>query len=172
MSLIPSFFGNLRSNVFDPFSLDIWDHFESFPFSSTADLLGLKKEEVTVEVEEGGVLQISGEWSKEQEEKNDKWHRVERSSGKFLRRFWLPENANTDQPKAPHLVKRVVIRLHSPQSGRATVTEVVGKEKRVCEEPPPKSKPSYFSPSLSRPRGSRHSSSNKRGSEKSFDDLS
>ncbi|KAL2548749.1 Heat shock protein 1 [Forsythia ovata] len=131
MSLIPSFFGNLRSNVFDPFSLDIWDHFESFPFSSTvdnvptstretsaftnaridwketpeahifkADLLRLKKEEVTVEVEEGGVLQISGEWSKEQEEKNDKWHRLERSSGKFLHRFRLPENANTDQVKA------------------------------------------------------------------------
>ncbi|KAL2548805.1 Heat shock protein 1 [Forsythia ovata] len=41
-----------------------------------------------------------GERSKEQEEKNDKWHRVERSSGKFLRRFRMPENAKTDQVKA------------------------------------------------------------------------
>ncbi|KAH7670395.1 HSP20 family protein, partial [Dioscorea alata] len=65
-----------------------------------ADLPGLKKEEVKVEVEEGRILQISGERSKEQEEKNDKWHRVERSSGKFLRRFRLPENANVDQVKA------------------------------------------------------------------------
>ncbi|KAJ6800058.1 18.1 kDa class I heat shock protein-like isoform X1 [Iris pallida] len=65
-----------------------------------ADLPGLKKEEVKVEVEEGRVLQISGERSKEQEEKNDKWHRVERSSGKFLRRFRLPENAKVDQVKA------------------------------------------------------------------------
>ena len=65
-----------------------------------ADLPGLKKEEVKVEVEEGRVLQISGERSKEQEEKNDKWHRVERSSGKFLRRFRLPENAKMDQLKA------------------------------------------------------------------------
>ncbi|KAL0387611.1 UNVERIFIED_CONTAM: class I heat shock protein [Sesamum radiatum] len=31
MSLIPSFFGNRRSNVFDPISLDIWDPFEGFP---------------------------------------------------------------------------------------------------------------------------------------------
>ncbi|KAJ6790959.1 18.1 kDa class I heat shock protein-like isoform X1 [Iris pallida] len=61
-----------------------------------ADLPGIKK----VEVEEGRVLQISGERSKEQEEKNDKWHRVERSSGKFLRRFRLPENAKVDQVKA------------------------------------------------------------------------
>ncbi|RWR97321.1 class I heat shock protein [Cinnamomum micranthum f. kanehirae] len=47
-----------------------------------------------------GVLQISGERSREQEEKNDKWHRVERSSGKFLRRFRLPENAKVDEVKA------------------------------------------------------------------------
>ncbi|CAI9091618.1 OLC1v1026691C1 [Oldenlandia corymbosa var. corymbosa] len=133
MSLIPSFFGGRRSNVFDPFSLDIWDPFEGFPFSNNnalanvsntaqdtsafasakidwketpeahvfkADLPGLKKEEVKVEVEEGRVLQISGERSREQEEKNDKWHRVERSSGKFLRRFRLPENAKVDQVKA------------------------------------------------------------------------
>ena len=131
MSLIPSIFGGRRSNIFDPFSLDVWDPFEGFPFTNSvanipstaretsafatsridwketpeahifkADLPGLKKEEVKVEVEEGRVLQISGEHNKEQEEKNDKWHRVERSSGKFLRRFRLPENAKMDQVKA------------------------------------------------------------------------
>jgi len=126
-----------RSNVFDPFSLDLWDPFQGFPFGSgsgssnlfpsfagtnsetaafagaridwketpeahvfKADVPGLKKEEVKVEVEDGNVLQISGERSKEQEEKNDRWHRVERSSGKFLRRFRLPENAKTEQIKA------------------------------------------------------------------------
>ncbi|KAL0402837.1 UNVERIFIED_CONTAM: class I heat shock protein 3 [Sesamum radiatum] len=52
------------------------------------------------EVEEGNVLQISGERTREKEEKNDTWHRVERSSGKFLRRFRLPENAKMDQIKA------------------------------------------------------------------------
>ncbi|KAI3879375.1 hypothetical protein MKX03_009350 [Papaver bracteatum] len=137
MSMIPSFFGNQRTNVFDPFSLDIWDPFQGFPFSDSsssalsfparseisketsqlantridwkeipeahifrADLPGIKREEVKVEVEEGRVLQISGERSREKEEKNDKWHRVERSSGKFLRRFRLPENAKVDEVKA------------------------------------------------------------------------
>ncbi|CAD5166302.1 unnamed protein product [Musa acuminata subsp. malaccensis] len=123
-----------RSNIFDPFSLDVWDPFQGFPFDAfrslaetrpgfvsetsafantridwketpeahvfKADLPGVKKEEVKVEVEEGRVLQISGERSKEKEEKRDKWHRVERSSGKFLRRFRLPENAKVDQLKA------------------------------------------------------------------------
>ncbi|KAL3652193.1 hypothetical protein CASFOL_001874 [Castilleja foliolosa] len=124
MSLIPSFFGNRRSNVFDPFSLDIWDPFEGFPISSTArettavanaridwketpeahvfkvDVPGLKKEEVKVEVEDGSILKISGERSREQEETNDTWHRVERSSGKFLRRFKLPEDAKLVEVKA------------------------------------------------------------------------
>uniref|UniRef100_A0A1U7Y675 Class I heat shock protein n=2 Tax=Nicotiana sylvestris TaxID=4096 RepID=A0A1U7Y675_NICSY len=61
---------------------------------------GLKKEEVRVEIEEDRVLQISGERNVEKEEKNDTWHRVERSSGKFMRRFRLPENAKMDQVKA------------------------------------------------------------------------
>ncbi|XP_050369031.1 16.9 kDa class I heat shock protein 3-like [Argentina anserina] len=61
---------------------------------------GLKKEEVKVELEERNVLLISGERSREHEEKNDKWHRVERSSGKFLRRFRLLDNAKVDQVRA------------------------------------------------------------------------
>ncbi|KAH0635890.1 hypothetical protein KY289_035805 [Solanum tuberosum] len=111
MSLIPSFFGGRRSNIFDPFSLDLWDPFEGFPVSTTlasapssareisafanakidwketpeahvfkVDVPGIKKEEVKVEVEQGRILQISGERSREQEEKNDQWHRMERSS--------------------------------------------------------------------------------------------
>ncbi|KAI9125724.1 hypothetical protein K1719_003142 [Acacia pycnantha] len=123
MSLIPSFFGGRRSSVFDPFSIDVWDPFkESFSTRSRgnsafvgsridwketpeahvfkADLPGLKKEEVKVEIEDDRVLQLSGERNVEKEDKNEKWHRVERSSGKFLRRFRLPENAKMDQVKA------------------------------------------------------------------------
>lgn len=132
MSLIPSFLSGRRTNVFDPFSLDIWDPLEGMQFPGSlakvpsfgtgettaiantridwretpeahifkADLPGLKKEEVKVEVEEGRVLQISGERSKEDEERNEKWHRVERSMGKFMRRFRLPENAKMDEINA------------------------------------------------------------------------
>ncbi|CAH2059959.1 unnamed protein product [Thlaspi arvense] len=126
MSMIPSFFGNnRRSSIFDPFSLDVWDPFKEFSSPSPlsrensaivnarvdwretpeahvfkADLPGLKKEEVKVEIEEDSVLKISGERHVEKEDKNDTWHRVERSSGQFTRRFRLPENVKMDEVKA------------------------------------------------------------------------
>ena len=83
MSLIPSFFGSRRTNILNPFSLEIWDSFKDFLFSSEsqspgetsnlvntrvdwkeipkahvfkADLPGLKKEEVKVKVEDDRVL--------------------------------------------------------------------------------------------------------------------
>nr|ACG36285.1 16.9 kDa class I heat shock protein 1 [Zea mays] len=119
-----------RSSVFDPFSVDLFDPFDSMfrsivPSSSSsgsetaafasaridwketpeahvfkADLPGVKKEEVKVEVEDGNVLLISGQRSREKEDKGDKWHRVERSSGQFVRRFRLPENAKTEEVRA------------------------------------------------------------------------
>ncbi|KAJ1389168.1 HSP20-like chaperone [Sesbania bispinosa] len=146
MSLIPSLFGGRRSNVFDPFSLDVWDPLEGLGFPNlpssaretsaiastrvdwketpeahifNVDLPGLKKEEVKVEVEDERVLQISGERSREQEEKDDRWHRVERSTGKFMRRFRLPENAKMDQVKA------------AMENGVLTVTVPKEEEKKL-----------------------------------------
>ncbi|PKI46626.1 hypothetical protein CRG98_032968 [Punica granatum] len=83
-----------------------------------ADLPGLRKEEVKVEVEDGRVLQISGERRREREEKGDTWHRMERSTGQFTRRFRLPENAKMDQVKA------------SMENGVLTVTVPKVEEKR------------------------------------------
>ncbi|KAJ0260069.1 17.6 kDa class I heat shock protein 2 [Hirschfeldia incana] len=125
MSMIPSFFGNNRrgNSLFDPFSLDVWDPLREFSSLSRdnnsaivnarvdwretpeahvfkADLPGLKKEEVKVEIEDDSVLKISGERHVEKEDKNDTWHRVERSSGQFTRKFRLPDNVKMDQVKA------------------------------------------------------------------------
>ncbi|KAL1363172.1 hypothetical protein HN51_011360 [Arachis hypogaea] len=65
-----------------------------------ADMTGLNKEEVKVDVEEGGVLQISAERSVQREENNgDAMHRVECATGRFSRSFTLSANARMDQLK-------------------------------------------------------------------------
>jgi HSP20 family protein len=62
-------------------------------FLVRVELPGLKKEEVKVTVD-NGVLTISGERKVEKEEKTRKYHRVERSYGKFERNFTLPDKAD------------------------------------------------------------------------------
>ena len=65
-------------------------------------MAGVRKEDVKVQVEDGNVLQISGQRNKDNQGTDDKWHRIERGLGNFLRRFRLPGNANMDETKCGH----------------------------------------------------------------------
>jgi len=58
-----------------------------------AELPEVKKEELKVTVEDG-VLTISGERKFEKEEKNKRYHRVERAYGSFARSFTVPDDAD------------------------------------------------------------------------------
>jgi HSP20 family protein len=68
-------------------------------FVVTAELPGVKKEDVTVELQDD-VLTIRGEKKSEREEKKDRSHWVERTYGSFSRSFTLPPNASGDELKA------------------------------------------------------------------------
>jgi len=81
-----------------------------------ADLPEVKKEDVKVTVE-NGVLTITGERKFEKEEKDKKYHRIERSYGNFLRSFMLPDAA--DGAKASAEFKDGVLKVHLPKSEKA-----------------------------------------------------
>ena len=61
----------------------------------------MKKEDVKVNVLEG-VLTIEGERSQEKEEKGKKFHKVERSYGKFVRQFALPAEVDAAKVQAEY----------------------------------------------------------------------
>ena len=81
-----------------------------------ADLPEMKKEEIKVNVEDG-VLSVSGERKTEKEEKNKKFHRIERSYGTFQRSFTLPDDA--DGAKVAAEFKDGVLKVHLPKNAIA-----------------------------------------------------
>lgn len=81
-----------------------------------ADLPELKKEDVKVTVE-NGVLTISGERKLEKEEKNKKYHRIERAYGAFVRSFSVPDGADAEKVNAEF--KDGVLKVHLPKNEKA-----------------------------------------------------
>jgi len=82
-----------------------------------AELPEVKREDVKLTVQDN-VLAISGERRYEKEEKNKKYHRVERAYGNFLRSFTLPEDADGSKVSAEY--KDGVLKVHLPKSEKAT----------------------------------------------------
>ncbi|KAL2523269.1 17.6 kDa class I heat shock protein 3 [Forsythia ovata] len=97
-----------------------------------ADLPGLSKEDVKVEVSHGRILQISGERkSVEDSDQNTlKWHCVERNRARsFFRQFRLPENAKVDQLNAS--VDNGVLTVTVPkQEVKVPMTKVIEIEEK------------------------------------------
>jgi HSP20 family protein len=77
------------------------------------ELPEVRKEDVKVTVE-SGTLTIAGERRSEQEQKNRKFHRVERQYGRFERNFNIPENALPGEVKAEF--KDGLLRVHLAKS--------------------------------------------------------
>ncbi|KAL8161089.1 hypothetical protein V2J09_012578 [Rumex salicifolius] len=123
---------------------DVWDPFYPFPSIQsevkadvafqwketaeahflTARLPGVRKEEVRVEVESGGVLKISGKMKTEIKEERD-GVRVQRSCAQeFLRRFPLPENARTAELMA-EMKEDGVLTVTVPKWNQVKVVQIV-----------------------------------------------
>src|SRR5574337_194029 len=81
-----------------------------------AEIPDVKKEDVKVTLEDG-VLTIQGERKQEKEEKGKKYHRIERSYGRFVRSFTLPDTVDEGKVRAEYADG--VLHLHLPKSEKA-----------------------------------------------------
>jgi HSP20 family protein len=90
-----------------------------------ADLPGLRKEDVHVEVDDG-ILTISGERSHEHEDERDDYYRSERSYGQFYRAIPLPEGVDENACEATFKdgVLEVSIPLPKQQEKKAKQVQI------------------------------------------------
>lgn len=82
----------------------------------TAELPGLKKEDVKITLEDG-VLTLQGERKQEKEEKGTRYHRVERAYGSFVRSFTMPDVI--DDAKVATEFKDGILSIRLPKSEKA-----------------------------------------------------
>ncbi len=92
-------------------------------FLIKTDLPEMKKEDVHVTFADG-VLTITGERKSEKEEKNRKFHRIEREHGRFLRSFTLPETADATRIAAEFKEGVLLLRLPKNEKAKPKVVEV------------------------------------------------
>ena len=85
-------------------------------FQIKAELPGIKKDNIKVTLE-GGILTLQGERPAEQEQKGRRIHRVERSYGRFVRSFTLPDGVDESKVNAEFKDGILTLRLHkSPEA--------------------------------------------------------
>jgi HSP20 family protein len=88
-----------------------------------ADLPGLRKEDVQVEIDDG-VLTISGERSEEQVENRDDYYRSERSYGRFHRALPLPEGITGDACEATFEHGVLEVTLPMPKQAKSEARKI------------------------------------------------
>lgn len=110
------FYGNTQKEQDDDSCLswaptaDIYDTKDDYVVK--LEIPGLSKEEVKIEVE-NDTLAVSGERKREDEVKEEEFHRVERNSGKFYRAFVLPQDV--DAKKINASMKDGILELRVPK---------------------------------------------------------
>jgi HSP20 family protein len=92
-------------------------------FLVKVEVPGMNKEDVKVTVE-NGTLRITGERKTEKEEKNKKYHRIERCYGTFLRAFTLPEGADGTKINAEYKDGMLAVHLPKTETAKPKAVEV------------------------------------------------
>jgi HSP20 family protein len=92
-------------------------------YSVRLDLPGVKKDDVKINYE-NGQLTISGERKQEREKKSSKYHRVERSYGRYFRSFNLPAKIQEDKIDAEFRDGQLTITIPKSEEAKPKQIEV------------------------------------------------
>jgi HSP20 family protein len=112
----------------------------------TADLPGMKPEEIDIQVE-NNVLTIRGERKSETRGKQQGYHRVERYYGSFQRSFSLPEGVNSEAIEANVENGTLTLRVPKPATAqpkrvKVSVSGIADKAKKLFAKKGDENQPS------------------------------
>ena len=118
-SIIPSMWPRMESIEEEMIpAIDIYEEDDSV--IAKVELPGMKKEDISVEIN-NGILKIAGEKKREEKVEKKNYYRIERSSGSFERRISLPVETQADKAKATF--KDGVLQIKIPKSEEAKKKE-------------------------------------------------
>ncbi len=97
---------------------------EKDTYKITADMPGLDKKDITVEVK-NGVLAISGEKKEEKTERDkNRYYHFERRFGSFRREFALPDHVDADHVEAKYANGLLELTLRKTEAAKPKAIEV------------------------------------------------
>ena len=109
---------DFENAVWSPLT-DVSEHEDKFMLSF--DLPGVDKKDVKISYK-NGTLSVSGERKESKEDKNSKFHRIERVHGKFYREFTLPVDIQEEKIEANF--KDGILNIVLPKSEKAKPKEI------------------------------------------------
>jgi HSP20 family protein len=103
-------------------------------YTITGEIPGIEAKDLKVTLTDG-VLNITGEKKKEEKEKGEHYHRIEREYGSFHRGFRFPEHVTSDNVKANYKdgVLKVTLPKTEVKTKKIEVKEQKTSEKRETE---------------------------------------
>jgi len=102
---------NRAGDIWQP-SLDIKETDKQYIIH--VDVPGVKKEDVHIRLRDN-YLEIEGEMKKEEEKKDETYHRIERKYGNFMRRIAIPEGINTQSIQAKYDNGVLTVSVEKPE---------------------------------------------------------
>jgi HSP20 family protein len=106
------FSSNLSKDVLSDFTPSINTREGEFAYHIDVDLPGVKKEDISVKIE-NNVLTLKGERKTKEEVKKDDYYKMESSFGSFTRSFTIPDNIDAENIHAES--KEGVLELTLPK---------------------------------------------------------
>lgn len=90
-----AFSTDLKKNMFASFTPTVNTREGKYAYHIDVDLPGVKKEDISVKVE-NNVLTLKGERKTKEEVKKEDYYKMESSFGSFTRSFTLPDNVDSE----------------------------------------------------------------------------